>query len=133
MQAVIPPMRRQGGGVIVNVSSMTSRMVLPGVGGYSATKSALSMLSQVARRELAPDGIVVSIVYPSVTATEFHQSLAAGARVGGDSWAVKAHSAESVAEAIVSVIRSGEEEVMLTQGWDQGAPDRRDTGQRNRA
>jgi hypothetical protein len=38
-----------------------------------------------------------------------------------------------VAEAIVSVIRSGEEEVMLTQGWDQGAPDRRDTGQRNRA
>src|SRR5450759_430952 len=57
MQAVIPPMRRQGGGVIVNVSSMTSRMVLPGVGGYSATKSALNMLSQVARRELASDGI----------------------------------------------------------------------------
>src|SRR5450759_5683622 len=83
MQAVIPPMRRQGGGAIVNVSSMTSRMVLPGVGGYSATKSALNMLSQVARRELASDGIVVSLVYPSVTATEFHQSLAAGAQVGG--------------------------------------------------
>jgi len=31
MQAVIPPMRKQGGGAIVNVSSMTSRMVLPGV------------------------------------------------------------------------------------------------------
>jgi len=104
-------------------------MVLPGVGGYSATKSALNMLSQVARRELAPDGIVVSIVYPSVTATEFHRSLAAGARVGGDSWAVKAHSAESVAEAIVGVIGSGEEEVMLTQDWGRGAPDRRDTGQ----
>ena len=129
MQAVIPPMRRQGGGVIVNVSSMTSRMVLPGVGGYSATKSALNMLSQVARRELAPDGIVVSIVYPSVTATEFHRSLAAGARVGGDSWAVKAHSAEFVAEAIVGVIGSGEEEVILTQDWGRGAPDRRDTGQ----
>ena len=127
MQAVIPPMRRQGGGAIVNVSSMTSRMVLPGVGGYSATKSALTMLSQVARRELAPDGIVVSIVYPSVTATEFHQSLAAGTRVG-DPWAVRAHSAESVAEAIVGVIQSGEEEIMLTSGWDQGAADRRDTG-----
>jgi short-subunit dehydrogenase len=114
MQAVIPPMRRQGAGVIVNVSSMTSRMVLPGVGGYSATKAALNMISQVARRELAPDGIVVSIVYPSVTATEFHQSLAAGARVGGNSWAVRAHSAESVAEAIVGVIESGEEEIMLT-------------------
>ena len=114
MQAVIPPMRRQGAGVIVNVSSMTSRMVLPGVGGYAATKAALNMISQVARRELAPDGIVVSIVYPSVTATEFHQSLAAGARVGGNSWAVRAHSAESVAEAIVGVIESGEEEIMLT-------------------
>ena len=115
IQAVIPPMRRQGAGVIVNVSSMTSRMVLPGVGGYSATKAALNMISQVARRELAPDGIVVSIVYPSVTATEFHQSLAAGARVGGNSWAVRAaHSAESVAEAIVGVIESGEEEIMLT-------------------
>jgi short-subunit dehydrogenase len=86
------------------------------------------MLSQVARRELAPDGIVVSIVYPSVTATEFHQSLAAGARVG-DPWAVRAHSAESVAEAIVGVIQSGEEEIMLTSGWDQGAANRHDTGQ----
>ena len=124
MQAVIPPMRRQGAGVIVNVSSMTSRMVLPGVGGYSATKAALNMISQVARRELAPDGIVVSIVYPSVTATEFHQSLAAGARVGGNSWAVRAHSAESVAEAIVGVIESGEEEILLTSGFGGGGADR---------
>ena len=107
---------------------MTSRMVLPGVGGYSATKSALNMLSQVARRELAPDGIVVSVVYPAVTATEFHQSLAAGGRVGGGSWSVKPHSAESVAEAILGLIVSGDEEILLTQGWNPGAPDRRDTG-----
>jgi len=62
-----------------------------------------------------------------VTATEFHQSLAAGGRVGGDSWSVKAHSAELVAEAIVGVIRSGEEEVLLTQDWS-GAANRPDTG-----
>jgi short-subunit dehydrogenase len=122
MQAVIPAMRRQGGGSIVNVSSMTSRMVLPGVGGYSATKSALNLLSQVARRELEPDGIVVSVVYPAVTATEFHQSLAAGGRVGGGSWSVKPHSAEYVAEAILGVIESGAEEVLLTQGWGGSAP-----------
>ena len=110
MQAVIPPMRRQGGGAIVNVSSMTSRMVLPGAGAYSATKAALTMLSQVARRELAQDGIVVSLVYPSVTATEFHASLRAGARVGGDAGPVQPQSPERVAQAIVGVIRSGEEE-----------------------
>ena len=129
MQAVIPPMRRQGGGAIVNVSSMTSRMVLPGVGGYSATKAALNMLSQVARRELAPDGIVVSIVYPSVTATEFHASLAAGGRVGSGPNAPKPHSAESVAEAILGAIVSGDEEVMLTQDWGGAASDRGDAGQ----
>ena len=117
MQAVIPAMRKQGGGAIVNVSSMTSRMVLPGVGGYSATKSALNMLSAVARKELAPDGIVVSIVYPAVTATEFPQSLAAGGMVGGGSRSVKPHTAEFVAEAILGLIVSGEEEVQLTQSW----------------
>jgi NADP-dependent 3-hydroxy acid dehydrogenase YdfG len=117
MQAVIPIMRKHGGGAIVNVSSMTSRMVLPGVGSYAATKSALNMLSQVARKELETDGIVVSTVYPAVTATEFHQSLAAGGRVGGGSWTVKPHSAESVAEAILGLIASGDEEVLLTQGW----------------
>jgi short-subunit dehydrogenase len=117
MQAVVPLMRRQGGGAIVNVSSMTSRMVLPGVGSYAATKSALNMLSQVARKELEPDGIVVSTVYPAVTATEFHQSLAAGGRVGGGSWSVKPHTAEFVAEAILGLIASGDEEALLTQAW----------------
>jgi short-subunit dehydrogenase len=117
MQAVIPIMRKQGGGAIVNVSSMTSRMVLPGVGTYAATKSALNMLSQVARKELERDGIVVSTVYPAVTATEFHQSLAAGGRVGGGSWSAKPHTAEFVAEAILGLIASGDEEVLLTQSW----------------
>jgi hypothetical protein len=56
-------------------------------------------------------------------------SLAAGARVGGDSWAGKARSAESVAEAIVGVIQSGDEEILLTQGGNPGGPDPRDTGQ----
>ena len=114
MQAVLPTMRRQGRGVIVNVSSATSRMVLPGVGAYSATKSALNMLSDVARAELAADGIVVSVVYPSVTATEFHSALRAGARVDGwGSGRIEPHSAEAVAQAIIGVIRSGDPEVVL--------------------
>jgi len=100
-------MRRQGGGVIVNVSSMTSRMVLPGVGGYSPRSRAQHAL-QAPAESSHPTGIVCRSCTRPVTATEFHRSLAAGARVGGDSWAVKAHSAEFVAEAIVGVIGSGE-------------------------
>lgn len=70
-QAVIPPMRAGGGGRIVNISSGTTRMIPVGIGAYSAAKSAVNMLSAVARAELADDGIVVSVVLPSVTASDF--------------------------------------------------------------
>jgi short-subunit dehydrogenase len=70
-QAVLPAMRARGSGRIVNISSGTTRMALPGVGAYAATKSAVNMLTAVARRELEADGIAVSLVLPSITATEF--------------------------------------------------------------
>ncbi|GIH17431.1 SDR family NAD(P)-dependent oxidoreductase [Rugosimonospora africana] len=111
MQAVLPVMRAGGGGAIVNVSSGTSRAVIPGVGGYAASKSALNMLSQVARAEFAPDNIVVSLVYPSVTATEFHSVLRAGTYAGGGRFAPQ--RAEQVAEAILRAVDTGEPEVVL--------------------
>lgn len=114
MQAVVPAMRRQGGGAIVNISSGTTRTVLPGLGAYAATKSALNMLSLVAREELAADGIVVSLVYPWVTATEFSSSLRAGRTLGAGH--MTPHSAEHVARAIVRAIRTGEAEIVLTPG-----------------
>src|SRR5690242_11112288 len=78
MQAVLPPMKAQGRGAIVNVSSGTTRGAFPGVGAYAASKAALNMLSAVARKEFAPYGIVVSTIYPFITATEFHEVLRAG-------------------------------------------------------
>src|SRR5208283_1893058 len=75
MQAVLPVMRSQAAGSIVNVSSATSLRVFPGLGGYSATKAALNMVSQVGRLELTGSGVTVSVVYPSVTTTEFHDHL----------------------------------------------------------
>lgn len=120
MQAVIPIMRRQGAGAIVNVSSGTTRMVLPGVGPYAATKSALNMLSQVAREELAADGIAVSLVYPAVTSTEFHQALRAGRITGvgkpGEAGRPAPHGADYVALAIARAIRTGEAEVVIPYG-----------------
>ncbi|NAZ83863.1 SDR family NAD(P)-dependent oxidoreductase [Kineococcus sp. R8] len=115
LQAVLPAMRAQGGGSVVNVSSGTSRMVLPGVGAYAATKSALNMLSQVARAELAADGIVVSTVYPFITATEFHDVLRGGRRpdTSGQGPRFAPHSAEEVAEAILDLVRTGAEEAVL--------------------
>jgi short-subunit dehydrogenase len=115
MQAVVPTMRSQGAGAIVNVSSGTTRMVLPGVGAYAATKSALNMLSLVAREELQPDGIIVSVVYPSVTATEFHDRLRAGDIPAG-AGDLTPHSPEYVAKAIVRAIHTGEAEVVIPHG-----------------
>ena len=108
MQAVVPLMRARGGGAIVNVSSATTRMAIPGIGAYSATKSALNQLSATARAEWVADGIAVSLVFPRVTATEFHRSLRAGSYRGGHA---QAHPPELVAEAIRRAIDTGEAEV----------------------
>ena len=111
MQAVLPLMRAQGGGAIVNVSSNTTRMVIPGIGPYSATKCALNQLSATARAEWAADGVVVSVVHPSITATEFHQTLRAGSMRGGGRLVPEAP--EVVARAILEAIRSGAAEVVV--------------------
>jgi short-subunit dehydrogenase len=113
-------MRAQGGGAIVNVSSGTTRMIIPGLGPYSSTKSMLDQLSATARVEWAGDGIVVSTVYPGVTATEFHQSLRAGSFRGGR---VEPRPPEQVADAILGAIRTGEAEVVPGQppAGDQGS------------
>jgi len=112
MQAVLPAMRANSGGAIVNVSSATSLRVFPGLGGYAATKAALNMLSQTARLEFAPAGVTVSVVYPSVTATEFHQRLRAGALIHG-AHGITPDPPELVAEAIILAIRSGDPHILV--------------------
>jgi NAD(P)-dependent dehydrogenase (short-subunit alcohol dehydrogenase family) len=116
MQAVIPIMRRQGAGTIVNVSSGTTRMILTGSAGYSSSKAALNHLSLVAREELAPDGIVVSLIYPYITATDLEKNA-----IGADESSMAgpppgippADPPEKVAEAILELIESGEAELSL--------------------
>ena len=73
-QAVLPVMRRQGEGHIINVSSMAGRRGVPYRAAYSATKFALGGLSETLRVELTGTGIMVSLVYPVGTLTEFHEA-----------------------------------------------------------
>jgi short-subunit dehydrogenase len=113
MQAVLPSMRAGGGGAIVNVSSATSLRVFAGLGGYSATKAALNMLSQVGRVEMADAGVAVSVVYPSVTATEFHQKLRAGHLATGARTIVP-DPPELVGQAIIMAVRTGEAHVLVS-------------------
>jgi len=71
MQAVIPIMKEAGGGVIVNISSMVSKMHIPGLGAYAASKAALNLLSETARYELESAKIRVITIFPRTTATDF--------------------------------------------------------------
>lgn len=71
IRAFIPPMRDQGGGRIINVSSLGGRMAFPFGGLYSASKFALEGISDALRMELEPFNIRVSVVEPGPVTTEF--------------------------------------------------------------
>jgi short-subunit dehydrogenase len=114
MQRVIPIMRKQDGGAIINISSGTALMYLPNMSAYSASKRALTGISLTAREELKADNITVSVVYPYITLTDFEKNTikAAGedeeqlgnARFPPD-------SAEYVAQKILEGIESEEAEI----------------------
>ena len=74
MQQVIPIMKEHGGGTVINISSGTALMNLPGMSPYSSSKRALAAISLAARQELEKDNIVVSVVYPYITLTEFERA-----------------------------------------------------------
>ena len=59
IQAVVPHMRQQKTGRVINISSVSGKLVTPANGTYSATKFALEALSDALRLELAPFGIQV--------------------------------------------------------------------------
>jgi short-subunit dehydrogenase len=90
---------------------------MPGVGAYAATKSAVNMLTAVARAELAPDGIAVSLVLPSITATEFAGGRFKPGDTGRNGMVV--HSPGYVAAVILRALRTGEERIDIPHGPEQ--------------
>jgi short-subunit dehydrogenase len=78
MQAVIPIMRQQGGGDIVNVSSVSGHIPTPYMGAYSASKHAMHAIGMAARIELQKDNINVLTVSPGYIATDFSNNMVKG-------------------------------------------------------
>ena len=78
MQKVIPVMKQQGGGTIVNISSVAGHVPLPFHGAYSATKFALNALGKAVRVELKKDGIHVMTVCPGYVRTAFGENAIRG-------------------------------------------------------
>ena len=81
---VLPILRAQGEGLVVNVGSIGGVVAIPFQGIYSASKAALEALSDALRLELAPFGVRVVLVQPGDFCTAFtaHRVLAAAAGAG---------------------------------------------------
>jgi len=75
IQEVAPIMRKQGSGVIVNISSVVGRMGLPGSSAYISTKFALEGLSECLRYELGMFGVKTTLIEPGVIKTNFLKSM----------------------------------------------------------
>lgn len=73
-------MKAQGGGAIVNISSIGANLTAPGSGVYGGLKRALEIFSDTLRMELAGTGVRVGIVAPGSTATEIFDHLPADHR-----------------------------------------------------
>lgn len=76
-QLVLPHMREQRSGRIVNISSMGGRLVFPGGGAYHATKYAVEAFSDAMRFEVAGFGVKVILVEPGLITTNFENAAVA--------------------------------------------------------
>jgi short-subunit dehydrogenase len=123
MKEIIPLMREQGEGAIINISSGTALMQLPDMGPYSALKAALSQISLTAREELKEDNITVTVIYPYITLTDFEKNTIKDPLIhkeeetpeGHEAWA-KADPPEHVAQLVVKAVENGEAKI-LAHDW----------------
>ena len=114
IQAVLPAMRRQRSGHIVNVSSILGKLAVPQTAGYAATKHALEALSEGLRVEEAPWGIRVTVVCPGSTDTPFREhELQGGATLLAERPRYGLMQPEEAAERTIEAIRAGRREVVL--------------------
>jgi len=122
MQAVIPILKRQGAGRIVNISSIGGKVAIPHLAPYSASKFALVGLSSAMRGELAKDNIYVTTVCPGLMRTGSHVNATFKGQNElefawfslGDATPLTSISAESAAEQIVEATRRGDAELIIS-------------------
>jgi short-subunit dehydrogenase len=107
MQAAVPYMQTQRRGHIVNVASIAAKVTPPYMGIYSATKFALSAISDALRLELAGSGIGVSTIYPGLTQTSFMENMTQELEVPAIPPVARFVGSDAVARRIVQSIRLG--------------------------
>ena len=121
MQAVIPVMRQQGGGAIINISSVAGHIPLPFHATYSATKFALNAIGKAAAVELKGDGIQVLTVCPGYVRTGFSDNSVRGSELKKvRPGSVQGITAERVARATLQGYLKKKREVIVP--WTMHIP-----------
>jgi len=114
IRAVVPYMKQQRRGQIINVSSLAGKIAAPYEGAYAATKFALTAISDALRLELFDYGITVISVYPGPIETPFRENALKEIELPAASPVVRHIPAVRVAEAIVKAARHERAEVYVT-------------------
>ncbi len=109
--AALPHMQRQKAGHIINVSSVAGHRVGPAGAVYSATKSAVRVISEGLRQEVKPWGLRTTILSPGAVATELPNSVTEPdiAQGIGQFYAAYAIPADAFARAVAFVISQPED------------------------
>jgi NADP-dependent 3-hydroxy acid dehydrogenase YdfG len=105
-RAVLPHMYERHSGHIINMSSIAGWVAPPLYSIYSASKFGVRGFSEALRREAAPLGVRVSVIYPGSARTEFNQHIGGGAakrRFTTPAWL--GMTADDVARAVVGLAR----------------------------
>lgn len=128
---VLPQMRKQKSGHIVNVSSIGGLVAFPGTGLYNATKFAVDGLSESLSKECAPLGIKVTIISPSGFRTDWAGRSANNSKIviedyaataGTNAGTIRGYSGnqpgdpQMAAKAIVQAVESAEPPLRLLLG-----------------
>ncbi|MBI4972001.1 MAG: SDR family NAD(P)-dependent oxidoreductase [Candidatus Omnitrophica bacterium] len=114
MQAVIPVMKHQQSGQIVNVSSIIGRLGIPARSAYCTSKFALEGLSESLRTELLPYGIIVTVVRPTTTDTEFFDAEPRGLEYMDTSGGPPRMSAGKAARLIYGAVKKRKRTVTIS-------------------
>jgi len=120
IRAVVPIMRAQHDGMIINISSIAGRIVIPRIGYYSATKFALTAIGDALRMEEADRGIKVMNVFPGTTRSNFGDNRL-GARGRQAHQRFPPVTAEKVAKRIANAVERNQRSVYISWFPDRAA------------
>jgi short-subunit dehydrogenase len=113
IRAVVPVMRAQRSGMIINISSMAGRVVVPRIGYYSASKFALTAIGDALRMEESHRGIKVMNVFPGTTRSSFGENRL-GTRGRQAHQVLPPVSAEKVARRIARAVALNQRSVYIS-------------------